>query len=400
MVLALAAAPPEEPPTVPAPIPADQVATPTALRKARHQAAQKVFDEAWSYYRQARSEAFPVYAWSKLLLHAQMAMANHPAEQLAALEAHHQRMKDLETLVIKVRRLGFGKQIEVGESEYFRLEAACWLAHARAVFCPGADSADQAATLTALRKDCYRVAQKQFDEAWSYYKQARCEAFPVYLWSKLLLRAQVTMANEATEPIAALGHDATHTPFRERDMAHGAAEPIAALEAHHQRMKDLETLVIKVRWLGFGRQIEVGATEYFRLEAEHWLARARATADAPAPRPVLVARAAQKQFNQAWSYYRQARADAYFVGVWSYALLNAQMVLTDDQNGQIAALEAHRQRVKDLETLVTRVRQLGCGTQIEVWESHYFRIDAECLLARARDNARNLQFLVENTRPH
>ena len=37
-------------------------------------------------------------------------------------------------------------------------------------------------------------------------------------------------------------------------------------------MQKLETLVKKVRRLGFGRSIEVGATEYYRIEADYWLA--------------------------------------------------------------------------------------------------------------------------------
>ncbi len=40
-------------------------------------------------------------------------------------------------------------------------------------------------------------------------------------------------------------------------------------------MLRLETLVKKVRRLGFGLSIDVGATAYYRLEAESWLERAR-----------------------------------------------------------------------------------------------------------------------------
>ncbi len=40
-------------------------------------------------------------------------------------------MTKLEELLKKVRRLGFGKSIEVGAVEYFRIEAEYWLAHAK-----------------------------------------------------------------------------------------------------------------------------------------------------------------------------------------------------------------------------------------------------------------------------
>lgn len=36
-------------------------------------------------------------------------------------------------------------------------------------------------------------------------------------------------------------------------------------------MKKLEVLILRVRKLGFGRSYDVGATLYYRLEAEHWL---------------------------------------------------------------------------------------------------------------------------------
>jgi hypothetical protein len=40
-------------------------------------------------------------------------------------------------------------------------------------------------------------------------------------------------------------------------------------------MKKLEELVKKIRRLGFGRSYDVGASEYYRLEAELWLEKAR-----------------------------------------------------------------------------------------------------------------------------
>jgi hypothetical protein len=48
-----------------------------------------------------------------------------------------------------------------------------------------------------------------------------------------------------------------------------------ASEEHLDRMKKLEALVKKVRGLGFGRSSDVGASEYYRIEAEYWLAEAR-----------------------------------------------------------------------------------------------------------------------------
>ena len=41
-------------------------------------------------------------------------------------------MRKLETLIVKVRRLGFGRSSDVGASQYYRIEAECWLDEAKA----------------------------------------------------------------------------------------------------------------------------------------------------------------------------------------------------------------------------------------------------------------------------
>jgi len=129
-IVSFAPAPPEPPPP-PAPIPADQVAALAGQLRARHRAAQKQFDETWVYYTQARTDSFPVYVWSHFVLQTQFDLSDKKPDQIAALEAHLDRMKKLEELLKKVRRLGFGQRIEVGAVEYYRIEAEYWLAHAR-----------------------------------------------------------------------------------------------------------------------------------------------------------------------------------------------------------------------------------------------------------------------------
>jgi hypothetical protein len=97
------------------------------LAELRCQAAHKQFDLIWQYYQQSRVESFDVYLWSRLLLDSRQAISTKPAERIAALEEHLEHMKKLETLVKKIRRLGFGRSSDVGASEYYRIEAECWL---------------------------------------------------------------------------------------------------------------------------------------------------------------------------------------------------------------------------------------------------------------------------------
>jgi hypothetical protein len=131
VVLSFAPAP-ADPAAARPPIPPDQAAALAALLDARYRAAVKQFDETWVYYKQARTEAFPVYVWSHFVLQTRFDMTDKRDEQIAALREHLERMRRLEELVKKVRRLGFGQSIEVGATEYYRIEAEYWLEHARA----------------------------------------------------------------------------------------------------------------------------------------------------------------------------------------------------------------------------------------------------------------------------
>jgi hypothetical protein len=102
-----------------------------ALATARYNAALKQFDLIWQYYQQSRVESFDVYVWSRLLLDSKWAISDRPADRIVAFEEHLDRMKKLEALVKKVRRLGFGRSSDVGASEYYRIEAEYWLAEAQ-----------------------------------------------------------------------------------------------------------------------------------------------------------------------------------------------------------------------------------------------------------------------------
>ena len=101
------------------------------LVEARYNAALKQFDLIWQYFQQSRVESFDVYVWSRLLLDARKGVSDRPDKRIAAYEEHLDRMKKLETLIKKVRRLGFGRSSDVGASEYYRIEAECWLAEAK-----------------------------------------------------------------------------------------------------------------------------------------------------------------------------------------------------------------------------------------------------------------------------
>ena len=57
-----------------------------------------------------------VYVWSRLVLDSRREMGETPADRIAALEDHLARMKRMEELIRKIRRLGFGRSSDVGAS--------------------------------------------------------------------------------------------------------------------------------------------------------------------------------------------------------------------------------------------------------------------------------------------
>jgi hypothetical protein len=102
---------------------------------------------------------------------------------------------------------------------------------------------------TPLAQARLQAALDQYELIWSYFQQNRTDSFQVYYWSRLVLDAR-------------------------REMGEAPTDRIVALKNHLARMQKMEDLIKKIRRLGFGFSSDVGATRYYRLEAEHWLAQA------------------------------------------------------------------------------------------------------------------------------
>ena len=92
---------------------------------------------------------------------------------------------------------------------------------------------------------------KAFDLAWLYYSENRIDSEKVYRWSRRLLEAQ-------------------------RDAADDKPGHVVACEAHLERIKKLEAKIRRIRRIGFGDSLDVLEVDYYRKEADLWLARARA----------------------------------------------------------------------------------------------------------------------------
>jgi hypothetical protein len=92
---------------------------------------------------------------------------------------------------------------------------------------------------------------KAFDLAWLYYSENRVDSEKVYRSSRRLLEAA-------------------------RDAATDGPGRVAAFEGHLERIGRLEAKIAKIRRLGFGNSLDVLEVDYYRKEAEFWLAEARA----------------------------------------------------------------------------------------------------------------------------
>ncbi len=108
---------------------------------------------------------------------------------------------------------------------------------------------EEPTALARLAAARYEAALAQYELEWAYFQQNRTQSLHVYYWSRLVLDAR-------------------------RDLGETPADRIAALKAHLVRMQKMEDLIKRIRRLGFGLSADVGATRFYRLEAEYWLARA------------------------------------------------------------------------------------------------------------------------------
>ena len=105
---------------------------PTDLVQAKVKAAEVAYKAVVADYQNGRSDAEKVYLWSRRLAEAQQELSGKKADQVAAVEAHGQRMKDLCKTAEQRYRTGNAPHAEVLGAEFYNAEAALWLARAKA----------------------------------------------------------------------------------------------------------------------------------------------------------------------------------------------------------------------------------------------------------------------------
>jgi hypothetical protein len=118
----------------------------------------------------------------------------------------------------------------------------------------GADQAPASNKLTKLRKAKVEAARETYQVIWKNYKDGLVPAveFP-YRWSRRWLEA-------------------------EREMSDGKADQVAACKSHLERMRDMERIERELRRSRLNPVNEFTAAEFYRVEAEIWLAQAQEAA--------------------------------------------------------------------------------------------------------------------------
>lgn len=101
------------------------------LKKARAEAAKATYEARWEEYKVGRGFLEPVCDWSRRWLEAERDMSTKKEEQLAALEAHLKRLKELEEMVTASFEAGRTAIGNVTAARYHRIEAELWLAQAK-----------------------------------------------------------------------------------------------------------------------------------------------------------------------------------------------------------------------------------------------------------------------------
>jgi len=101
------------------------------LAEARFQSSLKAYDESWAFYRQARTDPYFTYSWSRMVMLAQFELSDKKADRIASVQGHLDRMKKLELLVARVRQVGFQRKMDILGADYFVREAELWLAETK-----------------------------------------------------------------------------------------------------------------------------------------------------------------------------------------------------------------------------------------------------------------------------
>jgi hypothetical protein len=99
--------------------------------------------------------------------------------------------------------------------------------------------------------------------------------------------------------------------------------------------------------------------------------------------------AARKAYEAWWANYRDRAAPGEWVYLWSKRWLGAEKELASQHNDLVAAYEAHFERMRELEGIVSRMQRAkpGLARIDELSTTRFYRIEAEIWLEKSRQES-------------
>jgi hypothetical protein len=102
------------------------------LAKAKAEAARKTYEVFWKDYKEGLVPVVEVvYRWSKRWLHAELELTDKKADQLAAYQAHGNRIRELARVARDRYRVRTNTIEEVTSTEFYGAEAEAWIEEAK-----------------------------------------------------------------------------------------------------------------------------------------------------------------------------------------------------------------------------------------------------------------------------
>ncbi|HEV3163699.1 MAG TPA: sigma-70 family RNA polymerase sigma factor, partial [Isosphaeraceae bacterium] len=230
----------------------------SSLAAARLKAAEHAYESTKSDFEVGRVTLDRVTAMSRLWLDAQREANPKPAEQIAAFQAHLDRMRQIEKKERAELEVGRGTTTDVSEAEYYRREAELWLAQANAGRGPGhIGKADEGATeknpsdAADLATSWVNLAQNEYNARFTEFKNGKVTVGAICQASQGLMEA-------------------------ERETGEHPQDQVAATAAHAKRIKQIEELIQADQAKGIEAGSDLNEIRIYRVSSEYLLAKARA----------------------------------------------------------------------------------------------------------------------------
>jgi hypothetical protein len=170
-------------------------------------------------------------------------------------------------------------------------------------------------------------------------------------------------------------------------------DKIAAFEGHLDRMKEMEAHEDAEFDAQRSSASDLAEARYYRREAEFLLARAMAGPAETGAGEAAQARlqAARQAYQAQLAYYEEGKITPDRLLRMSKFLLESQADVSAEEEDKLSAFKDHLGRMSKIEAREAAELQEGRGTVVDVAEAHFYRREAEFLLARAMSGRHELR---------